>query len=117
MMKKIIMLLISCVLLTGDLYAGDLDKPYTPTRREWLVESISSELNYRTGFWAKRYAFTILIHDDEDLVSIGFTVANSEESLNNEQQAYLIQLVKGIVRGVLDQYEWAKEMKVFVTFT
>ena len=97
-------------------YAGNFDKPYSPTRKEWLEMSIFKLIKIRTDPWKQRIGFLVWVVEKENTVFLTLTSANGQEELTKKQEDTYVEIVKGDVESFLKEYEWSKNLKVFVQF-
>lgn len=116
MNKKIKCLVLSLFLYatTISIYAGELDKPYSPSRKEWLEVSIFKVIKDRTDAWKQRISSIVWVKDNAVFVTI--TSSNAEESLDQKAKNLYIDKIKADVQNYLKKYDWAKDLKVFVQF-
>ncbi|HAN20129.1 MAG TPA: hypothetical protein DCP51_00375 [Clostridiales bacterium] len=114
-MKKILIVIIF-VLIGQISYAEDLNKPYIPTRAEWLEYCIHKDIVKTTQVWELRYCDIIKIDEKNNDVIVGISLPNKAETLNKEQQEWTIKIIKNIVKSTLDQFDWAINLKVHVHF-
>ena len=113
----VILITISFILIFSlSTYGGDLDKPYSPTRKEWLEMSIFKLIKIRTDPWKQRIGFSVWVVEKENTVFLTLTSANGQEELTKEQEDTYVKIVKGDVESFLKEYEWSKNLKVFVQF-
>jgi len=97
-------------------YADNFDKPYSPTRKDWLEISIFKLIKIRTDPWRQRIGFLVWVMEKENTVFITLTSANGEEPLTKEKENTYVETVKKDVESFLKEYEWSKNLKVFVQF-
>ena len=113
----VILITISFILLFSlSTYAGDLDKPYSPTRKEWLEISIFKVIKDRTDPWRTRIGILVWVVEKENTVFITLTSANGEEPLTKEAENIYVETVKSDVESFLKGYGWSKNLKVFMQF-
>ena len=114
---EVVLITISFVLIFSlSTYAGNLDKPYSPTRKEWLEISVFQLIKIRTDPWKQRIGFLVWVVEKENTVFLTLTSANGEEPLTKEKENTYVETVKKDVESFLKEYEWSKNLKVFVQF-
>ena len=64
------------LILVGPVCAAGLDAPYTPTRAEWLKQSVSSGISEQFNAWARRLAVSVVVFSDRNEVIVTLTEAN-----------------------------------------
>ncbi len=99
-------------------YSGVLDKPYTPTRQEWLELSITKIIKDRTDVWERRISSMVWAREDDEGKAIYITISSSngqDEPSSRVKQDY-IDIVEGDVEGFIKRYQWAKDFEVSVQF-
>jgi len=97
-------------------HAGDLDKPYSPTRKEWLEISIFKLIKIRTDSWQQRIGFLVWVVEKENTVFITLTPGSRQMPLEKEKEKFYVKIVKSDIESFLKQYEWSKNLKVHVQF-
>jgi hypothetical protein len=117
MISKIIIYVIIFWSISITASAGELDKPYSPTRKEWLEISIFKLIKVKTDAWKQRIGFLVWVKEEENTVYITLTSANGEEPLSPDSENTYVKTIKGDVQSFLQQYGWAKNLKVFVGYT
>ena len=60
--------------------------------------------------------FALWVVEKENTVFITLTSANGEEPLTKEKENTYVEVVKSDVESFLREYEWSKNLKVFVQF-
>ncbi len=119
-MKNIILALLVVALLFVPLavYSGELDKPYTPTRKEWLELSIFKSIKVSTDAWRLRIKSSISAREEDGEVTINITMtaSNGQDEPRPEVKQDYIDFIEQVVEGFLERYQWAKDFKVFVQF-
>ena len=114
--SKFIIFLIFLFLLPVQSYSGELDKPYSPTRKEWLQSSIFQHIKTRTDPWKQRISSIVWIKEKENTVFITLTSANGQEPLPKESTQNYVEIIKKDVETLLKEHDWSKELQVFVQF-
>jgi len=104
------------IIFSASTYAENLDKPYSPTRKEWLEMSIFKLIKIRTDPWQQRIGFLVWVVEKQNTVFITLTSANRLEELIKEKEDTYVEIVKRDVESFLKEYEWSKNLKVFVQF-
>jgi hypothetical protein len=104
------------LLFSMSTFAGNLDKPYSSTRKEWLEISIFKVIKDRTDPWRERIGFLVWVREEENTVFITLTSANGQEPLTKETENKYLNIVKGDVEEFIRNYSWSKSLKVFVQF-
>lgn len=97
-------------------YSGELDMPYSPTKKEWLEISISKVIKDRTDAWKQRVSSIVWAKEEEKTIFITLTSANGQEELKLEAQNTYIDIIKKDVENFIKKYDWAKILKVYVQF-
>jgi len=100
--------------LSTHVYAGDLDKPYSPTRAEWLHLSIFKLIKLQTDAWEQQIAFEITISEEYNTVDIALSSSIGQGGLSQVAETWYVKTVKGSVEALLKEYDWAKNLKVYV---
>jgi hypothetical protein len=119
MMKPIVKffsIAVFLLILCTPAYTGELDKPYSPTRKEWLEIAIFKVIKDRTDVWKQRIGFIIWAKEEEKTVYITLSPASGQEPLSKEAEKQYVETVKRDVEELLKRYEWSKKLKVFVQF-
>ena len=98
------------------LHAGELDKPYSPTRKEWLEISIFNNIKIRTDSWNRRISSLVWVKEKENTIFITLTLANGEDELSEQARSEYVSRIKNDVMGFIERYDWAKDLKVYVQF-
>ena len=114
---KFICAVLFIFLFTLPSYPADLDKPYSPTRKEQLEISIFWTIKIRTDVWRQRIGFLVWVREKENTIFITLTSANGEEPLRKKSEQIYVEIIKNDVEALLREYEWAKNLKVFVQFS
>jgi len=104
------------IIFSASSHAGDLDKPYSPTRKEWLEMSIFKLIKIRTDPWQQRIGFLVWVVEKENTAFITLTSANGQGDLTKEQQDTYVKNVRGDIESFLEEYKWSINLKVFVQF-
>jgi hypothetical protein len=117
-MKKFIFILLIWIIFVASLpvYSGELDKPYSPTRKEWLEISISKLIKDRTDAWKQRVSSMIWIKEEENTIFITITSENGQEEIKTRAQKEYIDIIKKDVETFIKKYDWSKKLKVHVQF-
>jgi hypothetical protein len=97
-------------------YAANLERSYSPTRREWLEISIFKVIKERTDSWQQRTGFLVWVVEKENTVFITLSSANGQEETSKEAKERYIEAVRGDVELFIKKYEWSKSLKVFVQY-
>jgi hypothetical protein len=97
-------------------YAGDLDKPYSPTRAEWLHLSIFKLIKLQTDGWQYRIAFKITISEEKNTVDIALSSPIDQGVLSQVAETWYVNTVKKSVEALLKEYDWSKNLKVYVAW-
>ena len=97
-------------------YASELDKPYSPTRKEWLEISIFKVIKDNIDAWDRRLSSIVWVKEKEQTIFITLTLANGEEIINKNSEKIYIERIKNAVEDLIREYDWANSMSVFVQF-
>jgi hypothetical protein len=98
------------------LMAGDLDKPYNPSRKEWLELSIFKLIKDRTDFWKLRIGSTIWVKESEDTIFVTISAANGEGVPTEKIISDYIAVIRKNIEELIKAYEWSKDLKIIVQF-
>jgi hypothetical protein len=98
------------------LMAGDLDKPYNPSRKEWLELSIFKLIKDRTDFWKLRIGSTIWVKESEDTIFVTISAANGEGVPTEKIISDYIAVIRKDIEELIKAYEWSKDLKIIVQF-
>jgi hypothetical protein len=117
-MKKFIFILLIWVIFVASLpvYSGELDKPYSPTRKEWLEVSIFKLIKDRTDAWKQRVSSVVWVKEKENTIFITITSANDQEEIKTYAQKEYVDVIKKDVENFIKKYDWSKKLKVHVQF-
>ena len=85
-------------LLSTHVYAGDLDKPYSPTRAEWLHLSIFKLIKLQTDAWEQQIAFEITISEEYNTVDIALSSSIGQGGLSQVAETWHVKTVKEVLR-------------------
>ena len=108
----LIAFLITCI----PVYSGELDKPYSPTRKEWLEISIFKLIKTKTDVWQRRIGFMIGVNEEANTIYITLSSANDQDPQSDESKQRYVKTIKKTIELLLQDYEWSKNLKVFVQF-
>jgi hypothetical protein len=67
-------------------HSGDLDKPYTPTRKEWLEMTVFKTIKVRTDPWKQRISSIVWVKEEENTIYITLTSANGQDEIEKRAQ-------------------------------
>lgn len=111
-------LTITLIFLFGSLsaYSGELDKSYSPTRKEWLEMSIFKTIKDRTDSWKQRISSVVWLKEEENTIFITLTSANQQEEMKAKAQKEYVEIIQNDVESFIKKYDWAKKLKVHVQF-
>ena len=119
-MKTIIVYLCSVILILGfvtsHVQAGNLDTPYSPTKKEWLELSIFKLIKDRTDPWKQRIGTMVWFVEKDDTIYITLTSSNGQDPLSKRAEQEYVEAIKSDVENFLKKYEWSKNLKTFVQF-
>jgi hypothetical protein len=104
------------ILLVAPVIAGELDKSYNPSKKEWLEISIFKLIKDRTDVWKQRIGCNTWVKEEEGTIFITISSANGEESLSEETISRYVKTIKSDVEELIKKYEWSKRLKVFVQY-
>lgn len=93
----------------------NINQGFSPDKYDWLKIEITNNIKFRTDSWEKRYAITPIIYEDTNVVSVGITTPNGENSITPQEAEVLKPQIESIIQSTLDKYEWAKNYSVEVT--
>ncbi len=117
--KSKVFIYIICIalfLITIPAHSGDLDKEYSPTRKEWLEMNIFKMIKIRTDVWKQKIGFLIGVNEKDNTVYITLSSANDQTPLKEESKQEYVKTIKKDIELLLQDYEWSKYLKVFVQF-
>lgn len=97
-------------------YSGELDMSYSPTRKEWLEISIFKLIKDRTDSWKQRVSSMVWVRKEENTIFITITSANGQEEIEKRAQNEYVDIIKKAVESFIEEYNWAKKLKVHVQF-
>jgi hypothetical protein len=117
-MKKLKFPLLILIILFISLpsYSGELDKPYSPTRKEWLEISIFKAIKDRTDPWKQHISSVVWLKEEENTIFITLTSANQQEEMKAKAQKEYVEIIQNDVESFIKKYDWAKKLKVHVQF-
>jgi hypothetical protein len=98
------------------LMAGDLDKPYNPSRKEWLELSIFKLIKDRTDVWKLRIGSTIWVKEAEKTIFVTISAANGEGAPTKNVISNYMEIIRKDIEQFIKAYEWSKDLKVIVQF-
>lgn len=108
-------ILIMCLLmLSTELIASDLDKPYTPTRGEWLRMSIDKQIKDCTGGW-KLHIWSYVIIKDKT-ITVALNEVNGETPPSKQVKDGYVKYVTRSIEYLLKRYPWVSTYKLSVLF-
>lgn len=117
MNKVIFILLITTIFFTSlPVYSGELDKPYSPTKKEWLEISIFKAIKVRTDPWKQRISSIIWVKEVENTIFITLTSANGQDEIKKKSQDEYVDIIKKDIESLIKEYDWASKLKVHVQF-
>lgn len=96
-------------------------KDLHPTKEEWLEVYLTHKIKQVTDVWKSRLGVMVFIahkYDGKvvDEIVVTLSVANGEQPYLKEQAERVIDQVKGIVKTIVENYEWAKHYKITVQY-
>lgn len=117
-MRKIIFILMFTTIFFTSLpvYSGELDKPYSPTRKEWLEISIFKAIKVRTDPWKQRISSIVWVKEAENTIFITLTTANGQDEIKKKAQNEYVDIIKKDIESLIKEYDWACKLKVHVQF-
>lgn len=117
-MKNLILILMSLAIFLTSLpvYSGELDKPYSPTKKEWLEMSIFKAIKVRTDPWKQRISSIIWVKESENTIFITLTSANGQDEIKKKSQDGYVGTIKKDIESLIKKYNWASKLKVHVQF-
>jgi hypothetical protein len=119
-MRKTRLVILIAVLLSIPLsvYSGELDKPYTPTRQEWLELSITKIIKDRTDVWELRISSMVWARevDKGEAIYITMSASNGQDEPKTRVKQNYIDIIEQDVEIFLERYQWAKDFEVYVQF-
>jgi hypothetical protein len=113
---KFVLLIMIIFFASLPVYAGELDKPYSPTRKEWLEISISKVIKERTDPWKQRISSLVWVKEEESTIFITLTSANGQEEIKIKVQNEYGDIIKKDIESFIKKYDWATKLKVHVQF-
>lgn len=96
-------------------FASDLDKPYCPTRKEWLELRIFQTIKIRTDVWSQRIGFLVWVNE-KDGITVTLSSANRQDPLDDSSKKEYIKMVKKDIEELIKQLDWAKGLKILVQY-
>ncbi|MHB8109747.1 MAG: hypothetical protein ACYDHW_06915 [Syntrophorhabdaceae bacterium] len=117
-MKVIGIILLSMIICFTSLpvFSGELDMPYCPSRKEWLRISIFYLIKDHTDSWKQRIGSMIWVRENEKTIFITLTSANGQKEISREAQNEYCNVIKRVVESLIEEYDWARSLKVHVQF-
>jgi len=100
--------------LATPLISGELDKPYNPSRREWLELTLFKLIKDKTDLWNTRVGFTLWVIEKDGEILITISEANGQEPFNDSARANYVKDIKSAVESFIQKFEWAKNLDVIV---
>lgn len=97
-------------------YSADLNKPYNPTKKEWLEISIFKAIKTQTDPWKRRISFITWVKEEENTVYITLSQANGQGAIEQYTINRYLEFVEKNVENVLQKYDWSKDMKINIQF-
>ena len=91
-----------------------LTSNHSPTRAEWLAQSIQIAIYQTSNFWRTRIGVRVVVLEKEEQVAVVISVANGEPEPTANARANYISDVRAICMGVMARYDWAKGLKLDV---
>ena len=117
MNKVIFVLLITTIFFTSlPVYSGELDKLYSPTKKEWLEISIFKSIKVRTDPWKQRISSIVWVKEAENTIFITLTSANGQDEIKKKSQDEYVGIIKKDIESLIKEYDWASKLKVRVQF-
>ncbi|MDF2446658.1 MAG: hypothetical protein K0S46_1894 [Moraxellaceae bacterium] len=107
---------LSLSLISAPAIAGDLSSPYSPSRAEWLQDSLYSRITQTTDLWKRRVGVVVAVFPAEQQVSVVISSATGQPDPTEQEMAFYVRHIEELVKGALSNYEWAKDIRVAVTF-
>ena len=97
-------------------YSEDLNKPYNPTRKEWLEISIFRAIKTQTDPWKRRIGFITWVKEEENTGYITLTQANGQDPIDQGIVNRYLESVTHTIEGILEKYDWSKDIKIHLQF-
>ncbi len=110
------MILLFCALFALPLGAGELDKPYSPSRKEWLELSLFKVIKDRTDLWKTRIGFVVWVKEEEGKIFITVSSANGEKPPGEEAIRGYLKVIRADVVDFIREYEWSRDLEVHVQY-
>jgi hypothetical protein len=110
------MILVLTLGFVTPLMSGELDKPYNPSRKEWLELSLFKLIKERSDHWRHRVYFILWVKEKDGGIWITIAEANGEELISDKHRKYYVEMIKIAVEEFIKRYEWANHLSVFVQF-
>jgi hypothetical protein len=82
-------------------YTGDLDKPYSPTRKEWVEISTFRAVKNATDAWQHRISSVIWVKEKESTIFITLTSANGQAKLSQKAIDKYVSMVKNAIETLI----------------
>jgi hypothetical protein len=96
--------------------AADLSAPYSPSRAEWLQVTLYDRITQTTDLWQRRVGVAVVVFPQEQQVSVVISNADGQPAPTEQERAFHVRHVEKLVKGLLSDHEWAKDLKVAVNF-
>ena len=109
-------LLLAAILVSSQNLSTNLNKAYSPSRKEWLELTTFKTIKGLTDPWQTRVSSIIWVEEKENTVFITLTEANGEDPLSSSSKSDYVTMVKNAIESLLKSFEWAKGMTVHVQF-
>lgn len=87
-----------------------------PTKEEWLEVWITHEIKDVTDLWRQRIAVLVLISQEEQVIVVGLSSATGQEEISQSAKKEYVQRAESIVKGILEEYDWAKDYQLTVHY-
>lgn len=93
---------------------NELDKPYAPTRKDWLELSVPLFLQAEVSAWSQKPDYSVVINDAAHTIEVSLRCSKPTVGCRFYMQESS-EALKAHLEGYLRRYDWAKNLKVAVS--
>lgn len=109
-------LFLAAIVVSSQNLSSNLNKRYSPSRKEWLELTTFKTIKDLTDPWQTRISSVIAVVEKENTLFITLTEANGEDPLSSSSKSEYVSMVKKVIESLLNSFEWARGMTVHVQF-